>query len=105
MRSTNRRKAARGKGTPSGVFDPLPVAGPVNRGGWGALEMAARYSRLDLTDGAVEGGDLEALSLGINWWLTRRAQFGVDYRDISLDRFGIQGDSSGVNARLLLMLD
>ena len=49
--------------------------------------------------------DLEILSLGINWWLARRAQFSVDYRYISLDRFGIQGDSSGLNARLLLMLD
>ena len=48
---------------------------------------------------------MDVLSLGINWWLTRRAQFSVNYRDISLDRSGIQGDSSGLNARLLLMLD
>jgi hypothetical protein len=29
----------------------------------------------------------------------------VNYRRISLDRFGTQGDSSGLNARLMLMLD
>ena len=51
------------------------------------------------------GGDLEVLSLGINRWLTRMAQFSVDYRGISLDRFGIQGDSTALNARLLPMLD
>jgi phosphate-selective porin OprO/OprP len=69
------------------------------------LELAARYSRLDLTDGTVEGGELDILSLGVNWWLTPISQFSVDYRDISLDRFGIVGHSSGFNARLLLMLD
>jgi len=50
-------------------------------------------------------GDLEILSLGINWWLSRREQVSVNYRQISLDRIGMQGDSSGLNARLLLMLD
>jgi phosphate-selective porin OprO/OprP len=89
----------------SGLFDPLPVSKSVTQGGWGALETAFRYSSLDLTEGTVDGGDLEILSLGINWWLARRAQFSVDYRYISLDRFGIQGDSAGLNARLLLMLD
>ena len=89
----------------SGAFNPLPVARPVNKGGWGALELALRYSRLDLTDGTVDGGEMDILSLGVNWWLTRQAQFGVNYRYISLDRFGTQGDSSGLNARILLMLD
>ena len=89
----------------SGTFDPLPVAKPVNRGGWGALELALRYSSLDLTDGAVDGGEMDIFSLGLNWWLTRWSQFGVNYRYISLDRFGTEGDSSGLNARLLLMLD
>ena len=89
----------------SGAFNPLPVARPVNKGGWGALELALRYSRLDLTDGTVDGGEMDILSLGVNWWLTRQAQFGVNYRYISLDRFGTQGNSSGLNARLLLMLD
>jgi phosphate-selective porin len=61
----------------SGIFDPLPVARPVNQGGWGALEAAFRYSRLDLTDGKVDGGEMDILSLGINWWLARRVQFSV----------------------------
>ena len=89
----------------SGTFNPLPVARPVNQGGWGATELAVRYSRLDLTDGTVDGGEMDILSLGINLWLNRWAQFGVNYRYILLDRFGIQGHSSGLNARLMLILD
>ena len=89
----------------SGVFDPLRVASPVNQGGWGTFETAIRYSRLDLKDGTVDGGELDVLSLGINWWLTQAAQVSVNYRYSWLDRFGTNGESSGLNARLLLVLD
>jgi phosphate-selective porin OprO/OprP len=89
----------------SGIFNPLPVARPVHQGGWGTLETAFRYSRLDLTDGTVEGGEMDVYSLGLNWWLSRWAQFGVNYRHILLDRFGTEGASSGLNTRLVLTLD
>ena len=89
----------------SGTFDPLPVARPVNQGGWGAVELAFRYSRTDLTDGTVDGGEMDIYSLGVNWWLTRSASLGLNYRYVTLDRFGTQGDSSGVNFRLLLVLE
>ncbi|MBD3853040.1 MAG: hypothetical protein IFK93_17150, partial [Acidobacteria bacterium] len=83
----------------------LPVSRPVNQGGWGALELAARYSSLDLTDGAVDGGEMDILSLGINWWFSRSTTFSLNYRHISLDREGLQGNSSGLNARIQLILD
>jgi phosphate-selective porin OprO and OprP len=89
----------------SGTFDPLPVSRPVKQGGWGAVELAFRYSNTDLTDGTIDGGEMDIFSLGVNWWFTRSTSFSVDYRYISLDREGIQGNSSGINARILLMLD
>ena len=89
----------------SGTFDPLPVARPVNQGGWGAVELAFRYTDTDLTDGTVDGGEMDVYSLGVNWWFTRSAHLALNYRYINLDRFGTQGDSSGLNARILLMLD
>lgn len=89
----------------SGTFDALPVARPVNQGGWGTVELAFRYSNTDLTDGTVDGGDMDVYSLGVNWWFTRSAHLALNYRYINLDRFGTQGDSSGLNARILLMLD
>jgi len=89
----------------SGTFDPLPVARPVNQGGWGAVELALRYSRLDLTDGTVDGGEMDILSLGVNWWLSRSTNFSLNYRNISLDRDDTRGNSSGLNARIQLILD
>ena len=89
----------------SGTFNPLPVSKPVNQGGWGAVELALRYSNTDLTDGLLEGGEMDIYSLGVNWWFTRSAHLSVNYRRITLDRFDTQGDSSGLNVRILLMLD
>ena len=81
------------------------MARPVNQGGWGAVELALRYSRLDLTDGTVDGGEMDILSLGVNWWLSRSTNFSLNYRNISLDRDDTRGNSSGLNARIQLILD
>jgi len=96
MREYNRR---------SGVFRPLRVARSVNQFGWGTWELAARYSRADFTDGAIDGGEMDIYSLGLNWWLTTEFSFGVNYRFIVLDRFGDEGDSAGISGRLTLLLN
>ena len=46
----------------------FPGAGP------GALQLAARYSRLDLDDGDVQGGDLRDLGIGLNWYWRPQAR-------------------------------
>ena len=99
---TGETRAYRKRG---GTFDPLPVSRPVNQGGWGAVELAFRYSNTDLTDGLLEGGEMDIYSLGVNWWFTRSTSLSANYRYITLDRFDTQGGSSGLNVRILLMLD
>ena len=89
----------------SGLFNPLPVASPTSAGGWGAWEAAYRYSNLDLTDGLVDGGELNIHSLGLNWWLTHVTQFSLNYRHTTLNQEGTEGDSSAIVGRLLLILD
>jgi phosphate-selective porin OprO/OprP len=96
MRKYNRRSATMG---------PVPISKPVNRGGVGAWELAARWSDLDLSDRAIEGGEMRILSFGVNWWLTPWSAFSMNYRDIRLDRFDTVGRSDGLLLRLLLMLE
>jgi hypothetical protein len=48
---------------------------------------------------------MQTYSFGANWWLSAKAQFGANYRFILLDRFDINGNSSGLNFRLILILD
>ena len=89
----------------SGLFNPLPVARAVNQGGWGAFEAAVRYSSIDLSDESVEGGKMDISSVGLNWWLTRVAQFSINYRYIMLDQDGTDGNSQEITSRIVLILD
>lgn len=53
---------------PNTVFDPA-------NGGWGAVELAARYSTLDLNDSGLNGGELDTITLGANWYLNNHIRF------------------------------
>jgi phosphate-selective porin OprO/OprP len=96
MRSYNRR---------SGLFNQLRVSRSVYEGGWGTWELGLRWSELDLTDGAVEGGEMQIASFGVNWWLSPIFNVNFNYRHVNLDRFGLDGDTHGFNTRVLLVLE
>ena len=89
----------------SGMFHSIPVAKTVNQGGWGAWELAFRYSNVDLNDGLIDGGDMDILSLGINWWLTPVFNVNLNYRHVTLDRFGVEGSYSGYVTRVVLVME
>ncbi|NPA30122.1 MAG: hypothetical protein GXO33_08065 [Epsilonproteobacteria bacterium] len=57
---------------------------PVTEGGWGALELSARYSYLDLRDNGIEGGKMGITSLGAIWHPTRQTQFHLQYSRVRL---------------------
>jgi len=95
----------RGYNRKSGIFSPLPISRSVDDGGWGAWEVAARISDIDLTEGLIDGGEMQIISLGLNWWLTPVFNVNLNYRWVTLDRFGLSGDSNGFNTRVVLMLE
>lgn len=51
----------------------------LEKGQYGAVEMAARYSHLDLTDGSVNGGELTDLAVGLNWHLNPNTRLMLNY--------------------------
>jgi len=87
------------------MFGPTPVARTVQQGGKGAWEIAARFSNIDLTDAAIDGGDMDIMSLGVNWWLTPTFLVNANYRYITLNRSGFESNSDGLLMRILLMLE
>jgi phosphate-selective porin OprO/OprP len=89
----------------SGTMGPVPVSRSVREHGIGAWEVAARWSSLDLTDGTVDGGEMDILSLAVNWWLTPTAMVNWNYRYIVNDKDGLEGRTSGAVLRLLLKLN
>jgi phosphate-selective porin len=67
---------------------------------WGAFEVVGRYSHVDVTDRAIDGGIFDRWTAGINWWATRRWKIGFDYGHITPDRFAISGVTHALHTRL-----
>lgn len=54
--------------------------------GWGAWELAARISHVDLTDADVQGGVLNELTFGVNWYMNPYTRLTANYVHAFLDR-------------------
>ncbi len=89
---------------PSGVLTGLPIAQNVRQGGLGALELGVRFSNIDLTDGAIDGGDMNIASVGLNWWLTKEFLISVNFRRTWTERKGFDGQADAIVTRVVLVL-
>jgi phosphate-selective porin OprO/OprP len=88
-----------------GVTPRAPFA---RGGGWGAFEVAARYSELQVdgdvfdegfADPAVSAQQAEAWAVGVDWYLNRHLKFVVNYERTSFDGGATDGgnrESEGV---------
>jgi len=56
---------------------------------YGAVELLARYSRIDLDDGSVLGGRQHDLTIGANWYLTSHFKFQANYVKADASRRGV----------------
>jgi len=68
-----------------------------SNGGWGALELAARYDQADMTSGSVDGGSEKAVTVALNWYLNQNVRLMADYRrafDVD-SRSGLATENAG----------
>ena len=102
---------SRGYSSATGAFTPPKPAQPFSfaHGGWGAWELAVRYSDLNLNDhtndtgsvvtnwtgpstrtytyyNTVRGGDQRIATLGLNWYPNNALRFALDYQWIDVSR-------------------
>jgi phosphate-selective porin OprO/OprP len=76
--------------------------------GWGAWELAGRFSYIDLNDGTlnrIQGGVMEGFTLGLNWYLNTNLRclfdWVYDHRD-DVPTGTIPGWTSGFGMRVQL---
>lgn len=55
----------------SGEFRNITPQSPLGHQGWGAWELAARISLVDLNDKDIVGGEQSNITFGLNWYLNR----------------------------------
>lgn len=72
--------------------------------GYGAVELAVRYSSLDLTDGPVSGGEGEAVTAGINWYLNKNIRLGVNYTAAEREKASINDSPEVIGMRIQVKL-
>ena len=79
-----RKRGTIGRVTPFENFSLVNTRGDGVPNGWGALQVALRYSYLDLTDRDIRGGSENNLTLGLVWYFNSHSslQFNAIYGDI-----------------------
>ncbi|MGQ4583610.1 porin [Lysobacter sp. F60174L2] len=71
--------------------------GNPNRGMW---QLGLRYDTINLDDGAVEGGRMDALTVGVNWYWRKNFKFMLNYVQVDSRRQGLDDDPNVLEARL-----
>lgn len=66
----------------NGKFGGITPKANVGEGGIGAWELALRYSTVDLSDADVDGGEADAMTLGLNWYPTPTLRFSANYVNV-----------------------
>jgi phosphate-selective porin OprO/OprP len=85
-----------------GVFGALPVARDADHGGPGAWELALRWSDIDLTDGAIDGGEMQVAMAAVTWWLNTSMNVSLNYQSIWNEIGASKGRADGIVIRLML---
>ncbi len=73
----------------TGKFDRVTPKWAINpaEGNWGAWQLAARYSQLDLNDTVIRGGQVDDITLGLRWIPQSNVYITANYIISNTDSF------------------
>ena len=64
-------------------------------GGRGALEVLIRWDTTDLTDEAIEGGEMDTLTVGFNWYWNPNTRMMINYINADVSGSNEEGIGTG----------
>lgn len=67
-------------------------------GGWGAWQVAARYSYLDMNDADVFGGEADSVTLGLNWYWNENANMQFNWVNGNINDSSVVDGEGGAGA-------
>jgi phosphate-selective porin OprO and OprP len=78
----------------TGRFDRVTPRWPlsISQGNWGAWQLAARYSDLDLNGKVVHGGEMKNTTFGIRWIPQANVAISANYIRVNTDQFATNAD-------------
>ncbi len=86
--------------TSKGVFTGIQPKQNFNpfKGGWGAWEIAARYSCINLNNssGGINGGKEDNVTLGLNWYLHPNLQLMFNYIRVNADNSTVEDGRANI---------
>lgn len=74
-----------------GAYGKVKPRSIVGKGGFGAWQLAVRFSSVDLNDNDIAGGNEQNFSLGLNWYANNNIRMSANYVNV-LDVTGGPGD-------------
>ncbi|HEY4010403.1 MAG TPA: porin [Acidobacteriaceae bacterium] len=86
--------------TVQGAFRDVIPKRPLFSGGYGAVELVARYSDIDLDSERISGGKFKRFTPMVNWYLTDYLRLVAAYGVGRLDRFNLKGTTQFFQTRL-----
>ncbi|MGS1078541.1 OprO/OprP family phosphate-selective porin [Pseudoxanthomonas beigongshangi] len=66
----------------------------------GMWQVGLRYDTIDLTDGAVVGGEMDSWTAGVNWYWRSNFKFMLNYVAVKQEKGVLKDDPNVVEARL-----
>jgi phosphate-selective porin OprO/OprP len=66
----------------------------------GLWQLGLRYDTIDLTDGAVVGGEMDSITAGVNWYWRSNFKFMLNYVKVEQEKGVLEDNPDVIEARL-----
>ena len=66
----------------------------------GLWQLGLRYDAIDLTDGAVVGGEMDSITAGVNWYWRSNFKFMLNYAMVNQEKGLLEDNPDVLEARI-----